>query len=289
MRPSTLLRYRILTAAIGVPLALGVLFYAPGDFAYAFFLVAFFWAAVEFIAMAKHFAPSAPIRGLWWMIPTASIALYAGLNSPRWLDDSGALGEPVAFWLVLIGGLLAVVPACTVLFSDVDVKEGLVAVGVLTFAIPYFALPPVALAFLHAIDPWIILWLISIVWLGDTAAFFTGRRFGRHKLAPITSPNKSWEGACASVAIALVATAVWAHLRLGAVLPALLLVALCTSVAAQAGDLVESMVKRGAGVKDSSNILPGHGGFFDRLDALLLAIPVFLIGCWLVGFERLVP
>ena len=110
-----------------------------------------------------------------------------------------------------------------------------------------------------------------------------GSRFGRHKMAPVISPKKSWEGAAAGFAIALIAAAVWSVARHGALRPGILALAALTAVAAQIGDLVESMIKRGAGVKDSGRVLPGHGGVLDRMDALLFAAPVLLLGVWLLG------
>ena len=113
--------------------------------------------------------------------------------------------------------------------------------------------------------------------------FVAGRSFGRHLLAPRVSPKKTWEGSVAGFAGSLLATAAWCQIRLGETPPALLVLAAVTAVVAQLGDLVESLFKRGAGVKDSSTVLPGHGGFYDRLDAMLLAAPVFAVGLWLIG------
>ena len=177
--------------------------------------------------------------------------------------------------------------ALIVLLSATEVRDGLVAVGILAFATPYFALPPVGLYRLQAADPWLVVALLAMVWLGDTAAYYVGRSLGRRRLAPATSPNKTWEGAAASLLAGIAAAAVWSLARLGEVPAGWLLVAAATCVAAQLGDLVESLVKRGAGVKDSSNVLPGHGGFYDRLDAMMLSTPVFLIGVWILGLESL--
>ena len=84
-------------------------------------------------------------------------------------------------------------------------------------------------------------------------------------------------------------TAIWCHVRLGTTPPAMIALAAVTSVVAQLGDLVESLLKRGAGIKDSAHVLPGHGGFYDRLDAMLLAAPAFAVGLWLIGPELARP
>jgi phosphatidate cytidylyltransferase len=126
-----------------------------------------------------------------------------------------------------------------------------------------------------------------VVWAGDTAALYVGRAWGRHKLAPRLSPNKTWEGALGSVAGSLLVTG--GLLELAHVLATQwnsvwlsypeeiwywLVLAVVVNVAAQVGDLAESALKRSVGVKDSGTLLPGHGGVLDRVDALLLAAPV---------------
>ncbi len=140
----------------------------------------------------------------------------------------------------------------------------------------------VALVELQARSPWLVLAAMAVVWIADTAAYFTGRKFGRRKLAPTISPGKSWEG----VAGGLVAVGVYALLLVGFASNAgydgprgpvavagfvLLLVSL--GAISMVGDLYESLLKRHAGVKDSGSLLPGHGGVLDRIDALVAAMP----------------
>ncbi len=134
--------------------------------------------------------------------------------------------------------------------------------------------------------PSLLLLLMFVVWSGDTAAFYVGKNFGRRKLAPKLSPNKTWEGTIASVAGSLVITVALIELAkylTGRGIDLLaypgsvwnwLLLAVILNIAAQIGDLAESALKRGAGVKDSGTLIPGHGGVLDRIDALLLAAPV---------------
>jgi phosphatidate cytidylyltransferase len=132
-----------------------------------------------------------------------------------------------------------------------------------------------------------VAFLLCVVWAGDIAALYVGRAWGRHKLSPKLSPNKTWEGALGSVAGSLLVTggllglahllaAQWnsAVLSYPEDLGYWLVLAAAVNVAAQVGDLVESALKRSAGVKDSGSLLPGHGGVLDRIDALLLAAPV---------------
>jgi phosphatidate cytidylyltransferase len=234
------------------------------------------WGAVEFVRLARSWVPKGPLAPLPLLVPVAAWAIAAGLHG-RGPQVSGR-GVVWALWL------LTVAVGCVVLWGRAVVGESLPALAVLGFGTPYFALPIAALYWLHQADSWLLFLLCAIVWLGDSAGFYVGSLFGRHKLAPVVSPNKSWEGAAASFATALVATAVWSWYRLDRVDGALLLVAAATSIAAQCGDLVESMLKRGAGVKDSGGVLPGHGGMYDRMDAMLFGAPTFLAGLWWTGF-----
>lgn len=272
---------RLLTGVIGAPIALALVFSLPPEAFFVLLLAVFVLAAHEYVRIARHWAPSAPLGSLLVWMPLAAGAL-------AWPLYRNLAAESPWMWLVAAAAVIVIGPACTVLFaSSVREPEAFIGIGVLAFGIPYFALPAVCLAQLQALDPWLLVLLLAIVWLGDTAAFYVGSRIGRHKMAPKVSPNKSWEGAAAGFATGLVATVAWSWWRLGEVPAELLAIAATTAAAAQVGDLVESVIKRGAGVKDSSDLLPGHGGVFDRMDAMLLAAPVFLLGLWLLGPGRL--
>jgi len=151
-----------------------------------------------------------------------------------------------------------------------------------------------ALAVIHAGQPnghrWLLLALL-LVWAADTGAYFTGRKFGGkwfggRRLAPRISPNKTIEGALGGVALALLVALAGAPLAgaTAAQLPAVLLVAALTVAFSIAGDLFESLLKRHVGVKDSSHLIPGHGGVLDRIDSVLAALPVFALGKAWFGF-----
>jgi phosphatidate cytidylyltransferase len=132
----------------------------------------------------------------------------------------------------------------------------------------------------------LVVFLMVSVWVGDIAALYIGRRFGRHKLAPRLSPGKTWEGSAASIVGSVLAATLVIYI--GDVLSSRgnlilhtsqpmwqsVILAAVLNIAAQLGDLLESAIKRGAGVKDSGTMLPGHGGILDRIDALLLATPI---------------
>ena len=130
---------------------------------------------------------------------------------------------------------------------------------------------------LHAIDAWLIVWALVVAWSVDTGAYFTGRAWGRNRLAPRVSPGKTWEGAAGGVCAGLAAGCglAWA-LDLGP-LPQWAMVAGGLSVVAVFGDLFESAVKRVSGAKDSGTLLPGHGGVLDRIDSTIAVAPVFAL------------
>jgi phosphatidate cytidylyltransferase len=146
-----------------------------------------------------------------------------------------------------------------------------------------------ALAWIHASEPNGHVWLftaLAIVWAADSAAYFAGRRFGRHKLSPRVSPNKTVEGLAGGV-LAGVLVGIGGSLIAGATGMQVLLVALvafAATLASVVGDLYESLLKRHAGVKDSGHLIPGHGGILDRIDGVLAALPVFALGKALFGF-----
>jgi phosphatidate cytidylyltransferase len=153
----------------------------------------------------------------------------------------------------------------------------------------------------------LLLYLLLLVWAGDIFAYFVGKPLGRHRMSPRVSPHKTWEGAVASVAASVGVGVLMFHyavpissalLRLHLIelrdgifneqpslLPVIVL-SILLNVASQLGDLVESLIKRGAGTKDSGAILPGHGGMLDRVDALLFAAPVLWVyAAWRVMLQ----
>jgi len=128
---------------------------------------------------------------------------------------------------------------------------------------------------LRVINPHWLLFAMLLSWAGDTAAYYVGRSFGKHKMAPVVSPGKSWEGAAGSVAGAMLVGGIYAHYLIPqAPIAQALLLAAAGNIAGQLGDLCESALKRGGGVKDSGTLLPGHGGWLDRIDSSLFSVPV---------------
>ena len=267
---------RLLTALVAVPLALAAVFRLP---ALGFFLVIVLLveaAVLEYARMGRQTAGGVPLTALMVAVPLVALAACGealGLS----VRGPGADVMLGAAALVPLGfGTLA-------LFSRAPLAAALSGLGLLAFGLPYFALPIISLTLVKVGDPWLLLLMLVIVWVGDTAAFYFGTRWGRRKLAPVISPNKSREGAVAGLLGSLLAAVAWSLWRQGSIDPAMLSLAAITAMAAQVGDLVESLIKRGAGVKDSGSLLPGHGGVFDRIDALLFAAPVWYFGLRFFG------
>lgn len=274
-----MLKQRVLTAlALGAALLLAI-----------FLLPDLLWGAIvsaicvlalrEWCALVKI-----PRAGFIVLALIASAGLmYVAANAPQMGSDTSlliGLGYALAvfFWLFSASSLL---------------YFGIEPVGIYwRYTVSLIMLMPagVAMLELRRADPWLLVAAILVVVIADVAAFFTGRRFGRRKLAPAISPGKTWEGvygACVGVAVfcgalwALVPAIqqffnIWALLLLSQVF-----VAICVL-----GDLFESMLKREAGVKDSGNLLPGHGGVLDRVDAMIAFLPLAGLLYFIPGFLR---
>lgn len=173
------------------------------------------------------------------------------------------------------------------LFTIEDLRSGLSQVAGNLFVFPYLILPFTLLAELQAYSPrntrgvsgsLEILLVLLIVWISDSAAYFIGRKIGRHKITPRISPNKSLEGFLAGLIIPPLVIP-WIGFLMGIEFSWIFLAVASLLVAFSAimGDLFESVLKRGAGIKDTSSLIPGHGGILDRVDSLLLAFPAYFL------------
>jgi len=263
-----MLRQRVVTAVILVPLLIAVVLVLPRPVAVA---------CMAAIVLAGAWE--------WAVFPglssTASRLVYVGLVAVAmavlWFvtDDPGQIRKLMAvaaIWWLAAFVWLAVAP------SRVGrVSAGLA--GVLVLAPAW-----VGLARLQSngeLGPWLVLFLLVLVWAADIGAYFSGRRLGRIKLAPRVSPGKTWEGVIGGlVAAAIVAVAMGYWLGQGITFVVLCLAVVLASVI---GDLTESMFKRYAGVKDSGAVFPGHGGVLDRIDSVTASVPFYLLGLGWLG------
>jgi phosphatidate cytidylyltransferase len=307
---------RILTAAVLIPLVLLILFRAP------FWLFALFIAVVAVICTREYLAlveahGIVPFRRLT-LLASATLFLWTAtdslVNSLENQSHSYYLRMFASSFEILIPLLVVTLPLFFLLrgMTRPNLSSVLPGAAASTFALVYPCFPLLAIVFLRYghFGESLLLYLLLTVWAGDIAAYYVGRALGHKPLAARISPKKSWEGAIASfLAGGLVGALIlhyltsihsWlfsagllsdriAHSRFedwSFPMWLSVLLSLSINVAAQFGDLVESMLKRGAGVKDSGSILPGHGGILDRIDALLFAAPV-LWGYYL--FLRFLP
>lgn len=284
---------RILTAVVLIPMVLLLVLAAPVP------VLAFVTALVALLATDELLKLSVgygihPIRWTTFAavaIFFAFIALNPGANTDL-LSTAG-----VIYAAVLLAALLPFIFSM-IAMRRVDLRTAFPAAMVSVFAFGYIALPLGLLVQVR--EQWrgafLIIYLLLIVWAGDIFAYFVGKSLGRHLMSPRISPKKTWEGAFASLAASLIIGALlfnYAGQISSALLSAhlidkkdglfslqkpllwpILLLSAVINIAAQLGDLVESLIKRGAGVKDSGSLLPGHGGMLDRIDALLFAAPI---------------
>ncbi len=263
---------RELAAAIAIPIVMAVLFLAP-PIAFNLLVAAVALAALwEFYRLAeKTGLPVAKTVGM--LFGAATLLSWIGLWEWR---------AVAALWGLL---LLVALSCVSQLFARVDLPSALGGASGTVFGVLSVAFPATALCSLRTVSPRAVLLLFVLVWGCDSFAYYVGKTFGRHKMAPRVSPNKTWEGTIGGlvggILIGAAAGTWWVFPELGPVRGALA-GALATS-AGQLGDLVESLWKRGAGVKDSGTFLPGHGGFYDRVDSLLFAAPVLVL---LIGWGQ---
>ncbi len=284
---------RIATAVVLIPIVLLLILRAPVP------VVAVVAAAValitvqEFLKLTESYGVE-PLRlstyifvGLLFLM----LAVSAEVETPQ-------LSALKFVFALAFASAIAPFVFLTIAMRRVRLSAAYPAAAASAFAVLYVALPMAMLVQLRQqfAGAFWLLYLLLVVWAGDIFAYFVGRSLGRHLMAPRISPKKTWEGAMASLAASLlVGSLLFSHglqistflLRVGLIerrdglfglekpeLWPIILLTIAVNIAAQLGDLVESLIKRGAGAKDSGTILPGHGGMLDRIDALLFAAPL---------------
>lgn len=274
---------RVLVAVVLIPIVLGCV-WAGGPALVTMLALAAGLAAWEFyrLALARGVhalsAPGIVLSALipvmvharylgFWVPPVSLVAMLVPLLLTIALFARGASGSPMA----AVGATL----------TGVVYTGGMLSFG---YALRYHEFTVGARA-----GTALVMLPVVVTWLSDSGAYFFGRRFGRARLMPTVSPGKTWAGAYGAVLTSVLTTWAyaalvlpsWAHLTMG--VTGILVVGVALSLAAQVGDLAESMFKREAGVKDSSSLIPGHGGVLDRVDSLLFTLPVgyVLLGIFL--------
>ncbi|MBB3142288.1 phosphatidate cytidylyltransferase [Halomonas organivorans] len=267
-----MLKQRILTAAWLLPLALAGLFGLSGG-AFAAFTAAIVllgaWEWANLAGLERGGKRLAPVVGLGALMALWYLADWQVAHWPLWL---GAVG-----WLVNLTWVVGY-PARLEQWRSTTMR----------LAMGLWVLMPAWIGFNVLRDAGVawLLFVLLLVWGADIGAYFVGRSLGRHKLAPRVSPGKTWEGVAGGLAVTALlalAFAAWQSLSMGGTL-ALLVATAVVTLASVVGDLLESMLKRHRGIKDSSQLLPGHGGVLDRIDSLTAAAPLFALvhsaGLW---------
>lgn len=264
-----MLRQRVITALVLGPLVILVVLAVPHIVTAAVLALLVVAGAWEWSAFPGFTASSARLGYVAFIALCLGLTWHAGVDNGQ-LDLMlyGSLG-----WWVL--ALLWIVLAPS------HVNRATAAVAGLFVLVPVW----VALVRLHAEGPQLLMFLLLLVVAADIGAYFAGRAFGKHKLAPKVSPGKTWEGVVGGLLAALLLAALgvwWFEMR---TVPFMFL-CLVVAIASVVGDLTESMFKRHVGLKDSGSLLPGHGGVLDRVDSVTAAAPVFVIGLERLGLLR---
>lgn len=273
-----MLKTRIITAVLLLFGLLAALFLLPATGWLVFCALVCGGAAWEWGGLARF---NAPLR-VGFAVATGVVCLAAGVAAGLGAGTAPAASVLAPLYLVSALFWLLCVPFWLRSKWTLSSVSRSVAVG-LVVMVP----PALALAHLRELGPWFLLGVMAMVWIADIAAYFSGRAFGRHKLAPAISPGKTWEGAIG----AALGVSVFGYLVLGAVgfdaFPAwvayaTLPVLIGFTAVSIIGDLFESLLKRQAGLKDSGTVLPGHGGILDRIDSLTSTLPMAgLLLLWL--------
>ena len=263
-----MLRSRVITAVVLLLLFLSALFALPGSGWAALVVVMVMQGAAEWSRLARYTGRQ---TNVFWVL---TLALMLGL---LWMDASATAEQQVYTHLPVytVSALLWLFVVPTWLLAGWKVER-----PVLMALVGWAVLIPTGLAMvdLRADNPWLLLGMMCLVWVADIAAYFAGRRYGKHKLAPSISPGKTWEGVAGAIAVVSVCVVTaWSFSPYAGqyvFLPVILVASWCWVGLAVIGDLFESAIKRQAGVKDSGALLPGHGGLLDRIDALTSTLPL---------------
>lgn len=270
-----MLRLRIITALLLGSVLVGIIWLGIPWLFSLFLVFCIFAAAWEWAGLSG--AGHVMARAVYGILVVAMMLLLDGLAAREWIDLFVVLG--VAWW-------------CIALVIVIAYQQGMKSVPVnvpLKLICGILVLLPSSISLLLLFEgqhgPGILLVFFLLIWLVDSSAYFSGSKFGNHRLASRVSPGKTWEGVIGSLVAATVMAIGYATIKSDVSIPqsVVVLIFLVTAMFSIVGDLFESLLKREAGVKDSGRLLPGHGGVLDRIDSLTAAAPVFLLGISIFG------
>ena len=271
---------RIFTAVVLIPIVVALVWWGPAWLLAAVAATIVILAVVEFFDLGERMGMRAFRK---WTFVCAAVLVYAQYS--QGLVETHALGEGLSIVRNAAGGVLSIDAVLLIfIFGAAGIglatrwalHEVLPAVAISSAGLLFIVLPFSYLVRLNEISivgRQLVLFTLCLVWAGDILAYFVGKGLGRVPMAPALSPKKTWEGALGNMLASLLVGVFFAKwLQVDAL--SMLVIAGVANIAGQMGDLIESAYKRGAAVKDSSNLLPGHGGVLDRIDSLILASPV---------------
>ncbi len=274
---------RIVTAVVLIPIVVASVWWGPPLLLAALGCIVAILALIEFFELANRVGFRAYQK--WTLVCVAGL-FYAQYS--QGLVETRTIGEGVSLVRNAVGGVFSIEAVLLVfvfgcvsigLFTRRPLHEVLPSIAVSTAGLQFIAVPFSYLIRLNDIERagrQLVLFTLCLVWAGDMLAYFVGRGFGRVPMAPALSPKKTWEGALGNMLGSLLVAVLFARwMQLDVV--TLMVIAGMANIAGQMGDLIESAYKRGAAVKDSGGLLPGHGGVLDRIDSLILAAPVVWI------------
>ncbi len=266
-----MLKQRILTALVLIPLVIAAIFLLPTPYLAILFALLTIGGAIEWAKLSGMDECAA--------MAAYPILIIIAMGGCYWLKTKGweiyLLGGVSLFWLVMM-------PLLLVRRKPINKDSGL---NLLFLLMGLILLPTswLALTLLHAhigMGAWMLLFVLILIWVADSGAYFTGKKFGKNKLAPIVSPGKTREGLYGALAFGFIWSLGYYFYRpySGVNLGEFLTLCVLVVVISMVGDLFESLLKRKRDVKDSGHILPGHGGILDRVDSVIAAAPVFYTG-----------
>ncbi len=263
-----MLKLRVLTAVVALGALLVVLFVLPPAIAQGVFAALILAGAWEWSGFLR---PEKAAVRLVYVGLIAALLAAASVGLANEFAVGVVLKVALAWWLIALFWVF--------MFPTPIPKLASWICGALVLIPAYLAIMS-----LYSLQPALLLFVLVIVWVADIGAYFTGKRFGKVKLAPKISPGKTWEGVFGgllAVAVLALVRARWLEIEIAVLLPFCLAVAIISII----GDLTVSMFKRNAGVKDSGRLFPGHGGVLDRIDSVTAAAPLFALGISWVGLR----
>lgn len=267
-------KQRVITALVLAPLMIGGIFFLPlYEFGLFIGLIATV-AAWEWANLAGFNRQPSRVFYALAMACAVYVAMQLRIEANFELYSLLAAG---GWWLLALGFVLTY-PQSAEAWANVPARATLGFVVLISMWVGFMYLKT------QPHSNWLILYLMCVIWGADTGAYFAGKTWGKAKLAPKVSPGKSWAGFWGGLATSMLVAAVFAYLwhnniqaLSSAAIAKLIVVTAITMLASVLGDLSESMLKRQRGIKDSSNLLPGHGGVLDRIDSMAAAVPVFAL------------